>query len=122
MIRIVGVQPNENIGQEFVLLQNQGNMRVNLRGHALVAEESLLDPPGLQTVFVFNEDVDIPAGHHVAIRTGAGESQWCHKHDGYHIYHLFLNRNTPIWNADSTIMVLAPNHKFTARKIETLLV
>ncbi|MBS1711314.1 MAG: hypothetical protein JSS71_06280 [Armatimonadetes bacterium] len=122
MIRIVGVQPSENIGQEFVLLQNQGNMRVNLRGHALVAEDSLLDPPGLQRVFVINQDVDIPAGHHVAIRTGSGDHQWCHKHDGYHIYHFFLNRGESLWNSQSTLMLLAPNHRFTPRKVETLLV
>lgn len=120
MIRIVGVQPNENIGQEFVLLQNQGNMRINLRGYALIADSNLSDPPGLQNVFVINEDISIPPGHHAAIRTGSGTSDWCHKHDGYHVYHFFLGRNTPIWEPETTVHLLTPTHKFATKKVEVI--
>lgn len=120
MIRIVGVQPSENIGQEFILLQNQGNMRINLKGYALVAESTLLDPPGLQTVFVVNEDITIPPGHHAAIRTNSGQSGWCHKHDGYHIYHFFLNRSSQLWEEGSTVHLLTPTHKFATKKVETV--
>jgi hypothetical protein len=120
MIRIVGVQPNENLGQEFVLLQNQGNMRINLRGYALLADTTLEDPPGLQTVFVINQDILIPPGHHAAIRTGTGTSNWCHKHDGYHIYHYFLNRNSQLWNDGSVVHLLTPTHKFATKKVETV--
>jgi len=123
MIRIVGVQRNENISQEFVLLQNQGNMRLNLRGYALIAESAIDETPGLQEAFVISENIDIPAGHHVAIRTGSGQSGWCHKHDGYHVYHLFLGRNTPIWGRlQGDVILLAPSHKFSDKIIEKLLV
>ena len=122
MIRIVGVQPNENIGHEFVLLQNQGNMRANLMGHALVAESNLHDPPGLQTVFVINEDIFVPPGHHVAVRTCAGKSGWCHKHDGYHVYHFFLNRSSQLWEENATVHLLSPTHRFATKKVETVLV
>lgn len=123
MIRIVGVQRNENIGQEFVLLQNQGNMRLNLRGYTLIAESAIDEPAGLQEAYVIAEDIDIPAGHHAAIRTGSGTSTWCHKHDGYHIYHLFLGRNTPIWaRLTGDVHLLAPTHKYSDKQIEKLLV
>lgn len=120
MIRIVGVQPTENIAQEFVLLQNQGNMRINLRGYALIAEQDFSDPPGLQAVFVINEDIDVPPGHHAAIRTAAGTSGWCHKHDGYHVYHFFLGRSTSIWRAETTVHLLTPTHRYATKKVEVI--
>lgn len=122
MIRIVGVQRSDNLAQEFVLLQNQGNMRLNLRGYALIAESVIDDPAGVQEAYVISDSIDVPAGHHVAIRTGEGQSRWSHR-EGYHVYHLFLGRSTPIWSRlPGDVHLLAPAHCYRERQVEKILV
>ncbi|MDI9639372.1 hypothetical protein QPK87_19305 [Kamptonema cortianum] len=121
MIRIVGVQRSESTDREFIVVQNQGNMRINLRGHALVADSAVDEPAGLQQAFVLADDVDIPPGFYAVIRTGSGQPGWCHKHDGYHIYYAYLGRCSPIWNCCSgPIHLLAPQHTYVERQAEAL--
>lgn len=121
MIRIVGIQRSDDSRSEFVVLQNQGNMRVNLRGHALLSQ-SILDE-GVGRAYVLRDDVDLPAGHYCVVRTGRGEAKWCHRHEGYHIYHAFLHEPAPIWgSAEGAVMLLAPQHTYAERSIERLLV
>lgn len=123
MIRIVGIQRSEDPNQEFVVLQNQGNMRVNLRGHALLSESSIGDPDGHPEIHVITEDMDIPAGHHCVVRTGIGACRWCHKHEGFHIYHAFLGRTSPVWHRfPGAVHILAPTHTYSGRTGESLLV
>ncbi|MCA0361043.1 MAG: lamin tail domain-containing protein [Armatimonadetes bacterium] len=120
MIRIVGVQRSEDLNQEFIVLQNQGNMRVNLRGYALVAEASVDEPSGLQEVYVIRDDVSLPAGHYAVVRSGSGSPRWVHD-EGYHYFYTFLARNSSVWNRLSgPIHVLAPQHTFCERSVERI--
>lgn len=123
MIRIVGVQRHSDPTQEFVLLQNQGGMRVQLRGHALVAEAALNDRVGFQEVFVLREDVSLQPGQYALVRTCQTSGRWCHKQDGYSVYYLGLDRLDPVWNNhEGPIHILAPQHTFCERQSDAYLV
>ena len=75
MIRIVGIQRNQSPEKEFVLLQNQGNMRLSLRGHLLLSEEAVKDGVVKENCHLFTEDTLVPAGMYVLPVTGCGESR-----------------------------------------------
>ena len=49
MIRIVGIQRAERPEEEFVLLQNQGGMRLNLRGHVILTDAAVALVTGGET-------------------------------------------------------------------------
>lgn len=116
MIRIVGLQRHEDPTQEFVLLQNQGGMRVNLRGHALMAESTIDNSAGLQDVFVINEDVSLQPGQYALVRTCHTSGRWCNKAEGYSVYYLGLGRAVSIWNdIPGPVHLLAPQHTFAER-------
>lgn len=123
MIRIVGLQRDQDPRQEFVLLQNQGGMRVQLRGHALVAESSVNEPAGLQEVYVIAEDVKLQPGQYALVRTCSCNGKWSHQTDGYSVYYTGLGRQSSIWSRfEGPIHVLAPQHTFCERHAESPLV
>ncbi|MBX3110726.1 MAG: hypothetical protein KF857_01850 [Fimbriimonadaceae bacterium] len=112
MVRIVGVQRSQDVAQEFVLLQNQGAMRVCLRGHAVVAE-SAHGAACPSAAFVLPDCVDLMPGQYALLRSGRGTPRWCHTEDGLHIFYTYLGRETPVW-ADQTgpFHLLAPQHSY----------
>lgn len=116
MIRIVGVQRHEDPRQEFVLLQNQGAMRVNLRGHALLAECSMDDPSGFQEAYILRDDVYLMPGQYVLVRTSPGTSRWDMRVEGYVTYYTHLNRESSVWDRlGGRIHLLAPQHSYSHR-------
>jgi len=122
MIRIVGVQRHEDISKEFILLQNQGSMRVNLKGH-IVAVQSVLDgeTPN-DAIHFFNDDIDVLPGMYVLLRTCSGVSHWNHSQDAYSTYYGFMQRRTPIWFRQTGPMhIMAPQHTWVERKTEAAL-
>ncbi len=123
MIRIVGMQRNPDPTQEFVLLQNQGGIRVQLRGHALVAESSVNEPAGLQEVYLISEDVQLQPGQYALVRTCSCSGRWCHKNDGYSVFYTGLGRQSSVWSRfEGPIHILAPQHTFCERTTESYLV
>jgi hypothetical protein len=123
MIRIVGIQRHEDPRQEFVLLQNQGSMKLNLRGYALVAERAMDDPAGLQEIFLLRDDVDLLPGNYALVISGPGRCRWCHKTEGYHVYYAHLDRETSIWERlRGPLHLLAPSHSYVERATEPLFV
>ncbi len=123
MIRIVGVQKSEAIGKEFILLQNQGSMRVPLRGHAVVAEAAFDESSLCPGVHFFSDEIDLMPGWYVLLRTCPGTSRWSTTADGHRVYHAYMDRVTPVWNGIcGPIHVLSPQHTFCERVAEALLV
>ena len=110
-MRIVGVQRSERAGGEFVLLQNQGAMRLELRGHAVLA----CDAP--ERLHVFGDRETIPAGTFVMLTTGPGTSRWAVTKDGQRIYHVYMGRERALWaEAPGPISVMAVQHTFSPRR------
>lgn len=123
MIRIVGIQKDDNIGREFVLLQNHGSMRVNLRGHAIVSEAALVDGTQSPAVHLFSDDVSIMPGQFVLLRTCPGSSHWSTTNEGQRVYYTHMGRLGPVWcRSEGPVHVLAPQHSFCERATEALLV
>ena len=122
MIRIVGVQRHDEVAREFVLLQNQGSMRINLKGH-VVAAQSALDGDGkLEGVHIFTDDVDVQPGMYVLLRSCTGVGHWNHTHDRYSTYYGYMQRRLCVWlRHPGAVHVMAPQHKWIERKPEAAL-
>jgi hypothetical protein len=123
MLRVVGVQPHEQVGMEFVLLQNQGHMRLILRGHAVLSE-SAVDQQNFDCAgHLFSEEESIAPGLFVMLSSGQGEPHWGRTKDGATVYHTYMGRNRSIWNHHAgPIHVLSVQHTYIDRssKIEYL--
>ena len=123
MIRIVGVQKNSSIGQEFILLQNQGSMRVNLRGHAIVSEAALAEGSGSAAVHLFSDEASVMPGQFVLLRTCPGSSHWATTSEGQRVYYTHMGRLSPVWSRlEGPVHVLCPQHSFCERSKEAVLV
>jgi hypothetical protein len=123
MIRIVGVQKSDKVGQEFVLLQNQGSMRVRLRGHVVVAENALSDCGYSNAIHIFSDDVEVMPGWYVLLRTSLGEPRWSSTSEGQRVFYTYMNRESPVWqDTEGHLHLLAPQHSFMERSAEAVLV
>lgn len=123
MIRIVGLQRSDDPRQEFVLLQNHGSMRVNLRGHALVSDAWLDTFDGPATAVIIRDDIEIPPGQYAIVRTCSGTGRWDYRQEGYHTYYAHLGSPESVWKDHyGKIHLLAPQHSYSARSAELLLV
>ncbi len=122
MIRIVGLQRNESTTQEFVLLQNQGSLRLNLRGHLVVSETAIEDSDLSVAAHAFSDDILVPPGMYVLLFTGSGVARWARTKDGALVYYAFMNRDFAVWDrAAGPLHVLCPQHTFTERPPALLL-
>lgn len=116
MLRIIGVERSEEPNCEFVLLQNQGSLKVTLRGHALVADKELLDSATEHALHVFTEAEDIPGGLFVMVKSGYGSPHWGHSSDGRPVYVTYMHRHTALWNTcHGPLHLLRPQHSFGKR-------
>lgn len=116
MLRIVGVQRNDNPVEEFVLLQNQGHMRVSLHGHLLVAESAYQEVPLDRCAYAFSDDEFIPPSLFVILSTATGQPHWGKTKDGSYVYYTYMNRASGFWNGCSLpLHILAPQHTFVDR-------
>ena len=122
MIRIVGVQRHEETANEFVLLQNQGSMKINLKGH-IVAAQSVVDAgDASEALHIFSDDVDVLPGMYVLLRTCSGVGHWNHSHERYSTYYAYMHRRAPVWSRNpGPVLVMAPQHKWVERKPEVAL-
>ncbi len=97
MIRIVGVQRSPNPQQEFILLQNQGGLRINLKGHLLLADSAMEGAPLDSTAHLFTEAEFVPAGMFILLTSGVGEPKWTKTKEQQLVYYSFMNRTSSVW-------------------------
>ena len=116
MVRIVGVQKAQSADGEFILLQNQGNMKVHLRGHIIASEAAILSADPLEGLHIFNDDVFVPAGAFVLLSSGIGEARWSKTKENQLLYTSFLGCEEPFWSAmKGGFHLLRSQHVFTER-------
>lgn len=116
MLRIVGVQRSENPDTEFLLLQNQGSLRVVLRGHVVMAERAVISQDLSRAGHLFTEEESIHPGLYVMLSTGEGLSHWGKTKDGAHVFHAYAGRKAPIWHCcEGPFYVLQPTHTYCER-------
>lgn len=117
MLRILGVQRSETADLEFVLLQNQSSLRVQLKGHVIVSDTVVCSGNPCAGLHVFSDDVMIPAGMYVILYTGTGEARWSRTKDGQHVYHTYMERTQPVWsNEPGPLHILATQHTYQDRR------
>jgi len=115
MLRIVGIKRSETPDLEFVLLQNQGSIRVKLKGHAIV-EESKSEEAG-PAMYLFAETECIPPGNFVLLKSGIGESKWGLSKDGSRVYFTYAGGNQTLWSClEGSLHLLGTQHTFVERK------
>jgi hypothetical protein len=116
MLKIVEVHTTPRAQSEYVVLQNQGLVNVNLRGWALCTDAFLeADTRKLvDEMYVFREDVQIKPYARVVLFTGRGENEWMDTIDGKHAYCVYWCRNEPIWGDAGSVNVL---HMLTTRRV-----
>ena len=116
MIRIVGVQRNELANREFVLLQNQGSLRIGLRGHVIMSESALDNSDLANAAHAFTDDVLVPPGTYILLSSGAGHPRWVRTKDGTMVYYAYMNRVEPVWNlCVGPLHVLGTQHTYAER-------
>jgi hypothetical protein len=100
MLRILCVQRGQTPEEEFILLQNQGVLKVCLTGFMLT-EESVVRggrEPDPSRTFVFWENIWMPPNTYAIVVTGKGEDGWRRCRDGTLVYHAFWNRDRVVWS------------------------
>jgi hypothetical protein len=121
LLRIVGVQKSESANSEFVLLQNQGSMRVNLRGHAVLSEDAV-DFGMCEASHVFRDDVHLAPGMYAILISGYGLNQWRRTKDGMNVYHVYMGRDEVIWSrCRLPLHVLCTQHSYSEKPEPLLL-
>jgi hypothetical protein len=122
VIRIVGVQRSATPEKEFVLLQNQGSLRVRLRGHIL-ASDAAFDTCDLSVgSHAFSDDELIPPGMFVLVFTGSGTPRWTKTKENQLVYYTYMNRRGPVWeNAPGSVHILTTQHSYVERPPAMLL-
>lgn len=122
MIRIVGLQRQQNSDQEFVLLQNQGSLRTSLRGHVVVSEGAFLSGEVGEAVHSFTQDITVAPGQYIVLYTGFGTSRWVRTKDSMMVYHCYMGRNAGVWiNTILPLHVLGIQHSYQERTEPALL-
>ena len=122
MIRIVGLQRNDSTAQEFVLLQNQGSLRLSLRGHLVVSDSAIERSDLSFAAHAFSDDVQVPPGMYVLLATGSGSPRWTRTKEGALVYYAYMNRETSVWErVAGPLHILSPQHTFTERQAPLLL-
>ena len=117
MIRIIGIQRSEGPDKEFVLLQNQGALRINLRGHLVMSECAVNDQDLSRFVHLFTDDVLIPAGMYVLLGTGEGENRWSRTKDGSLIFYSYMHRRSTVWDrCVLPLHLLNTQHSYSERR------
>lgn len=122
MIRIVGLQRNPSPDQEFILLQNQGSMRINLRGHVILTESAFLSGILGDSYFSFTQDMTIAPGQYVVLYSGFGTARMVRTKDGMMVYHVYMGRELSVWqNSLLPLHVLGIQHSYQERTEKSLL-
>jgi len=114
MIRIAGIQRSGNAVGEFILLQNQGAMRVRLSGHLVASDR--LTRTGEGSSHLFLDDVWIGPGQFVMLHSHEGHGRWSTSKDGTQVYMAFADRENPLWCAEEPVHVMAIQHTYSRQR------
>jgi hypothetical protein len=116
MLRIVGLQRGETADHEFLLLQNQGSMRINLKGHAILSESALLTGDLGRGAYAFPDDVFVAPGLYVVLTSGAGNPRWARSKDGASVYHAYMFSDYPVWShVELPLHTMGTQHVYSER-------
>jgi len=116
LIRIVGVQRHELPHKEFILLQNQGSLRINLKGHLVASDTAMVSSDLSFAAHAFSDEALVPPGMYVLLSSGCGEPRWSRTKEGAMIYYTFMNRTSSVWNATSgSVHLLTTQHTYAER-------
>ncbi|MFW5696938.1 MAG: hypothetical protein ACOCX1_00075 [Fimbriimonadaceae bacterium] len=119
MFRIVGLNRSSHPEEEFVLLHHQGRLRSQLKGHAIISESEISGDEDCGARFFFRDDVEIPSGAFVLLKTGRGENRWSRTVDGYIVYVAFMGCDHSVWSKRiEPLHLMAPHHTFTPQREE----
>ena len=104
------------------MLQNQGSMRVALKGHVLMSETAIEQGDMCDASHAFPDDVTIPPGVYVLLVTGQGEPRWTRTKDGASVYYTYMNKRWAIWrDCKLPLHVLNTQHTYEERGERLLL-
>lgn len=122
MIRIIGVQKSDDPDREFVLLQNQGSLRANLKGHVVISQ-AVVDTGNFGVgAHVFGDDIYIPPGKYILLVTGSGEPKWTKTKDGQLMFQTYMHWERTVWSQlTGPLHLLGPQHSYTERAVTVLL-
>lgn len=99
-----------------MLLQNQGSLRLNLRGHLVMSQSALEGAELASVAHVFSEEALIPPGVYVVLSTGVGEARWTKTKEGTLVYYAYMGRRHSVWDRCSgPIHILNTQHTYTER-------
>ena len=74
-------------------------------------------------IHVFSEEEHIPAGTFVLLSTGHGTSRWALTKDGQRVFHVYMNREFPVWSRrEGPVSVLGVQHTYNPRRAAPLAV
>jgi hypothetical protein len=122
VIRIVGVQRHELPEKEFILLQNQGSLRINLKGHIVAGETAIATSDLSFAAHALADDALIPPGMYVLLSSGCGEPKWKTTKDGAMIYYTYMNRASSVWDrVFGNVHLLGLQHTYAERSQALLL-
>lgn len=109
MLRVVAVQRDADPEREFILLQNQSALRLQLRDHVLLFSGLI----GSRILHIFTDDEFIFGSAFVQLRQGVGQPHWARTRDGSAIYVVNLGERIPLSTDPSDeIKLLKPCHSF----------
>ncbi len=108
MLKIIEVNASYVAQGEYVVLQNEGLVNVNLRGWALCTDAFLgVDNNKMaDEMYIFKEDVQIKPYARVVLFTGSGETEWKPTIDGKQAYCAYWGRVEPLWTEAGSVHVL----------------
>lgn len=116
MLRIVGLQKDDTPDREFLLLQNQGSMRLNLRGHVIMSDGAIDRASLSEATHAFPDEVLVPPGMYVLLFTGHGVPRWCRTKDGTNVFYSYMGRDRTIWTrTDLPLHVMCTQHTYAER-------
>lgn len=118
MIRIIGVQRSSEPEKEFVLLQNQGGLRLSLKGHILASEDAFENGDLSVGTHAFTDEAYITPGMYVILFSGSGAPKWAKTKEGQPVYYAYMNRDRSVWNrAEGSLHILAKQHSYQEKAV-----
>lgn len=108
MLKVMEVHPAKDARGEYLVLQNQGTVSVDLRGWALCTMAYLQGDAAQRAheMYVFREEANIRPYTRVVLFSGQGEDGWQETIDGRQAYCAYWKRDRGIWKAGEQVYLL----------------
>ncbi len=108
MLKIVEIHSAESVQNEYIVLQNQGVVTVNLKGWAVCTDAYLLENEFdmKSGMYVFRMSEEVKPYTHIVLFTGAGQNGWVPTNDGRLAYCAYWGNSERVWSEAKNIHVL----------------